>query len=211
MAHHSGMRYLNRWPLLIPLILAPMACSKPRFAYEVDATFHQASYQTVAPDPRTDRVFIREGLRPLDPSLHRQAALAELQARNYRPAPPDASDLWVNVVVMMKAGAGGHGEGSSSASHREGSGAGHRGGGGRGSMGGGGASKAGKEGGGSRADRGSMGGFTVIVQLEDRKTGRVVWQGEVEPGSGEHTPDGKPPSIEATMHQLLQPLPTLRN
>jgi hypothetical protein len=203
------MRYLNSWPVLIPLILAPLACSKPQFAYDVDATFQQASYQTVAPDPRTDRVFIREGLRPLDPSLHRRAVLAELEARNYRPVPPEASDLWVNVVVLMQAGPGGHGEGSPSGSRREGSGEGHRGGGGRGGMGGG-TSKAGKEGGGPRADFGPRGGLTVIVQLEDRKTGRVVWQGEVDPGPKEQTPDGKPPSIEATVHQLLQPLPILR-
>ncbi|GLH72377.1 hypothetical protein GETHLI_08790 [Geothrix limicola] len=183
----------------LPLLgLLALGCAKPPFVYEVEPAFRSASYATVAPDPRTDRIVIREGLRPLNPDLHLRAVLGELEARRYQRAAPDAADLWVAVYVLMP----GATEGSAQGPRREGSGGegrhggGH--GGGRGGSGTGGAPSFGKEGKGRP--------LTLIVQLEDRKTGLPVWQGEAHADSRERTPDGRPLGIEDLAHQLLQPL-----
>ena len=198
------MRMTSPWSLLIPLVLLP-GCSKPRFTYEVDGAFRTSAYRTVAMDPRRDRVLIWEGMRPLDPSLHFQAALAELKARKYQAVPAAEADLWVAVYVLTQAPSEA-GKGSSTKSgHREGSGEGRHGG-GRGGTGGG-----EKESGSS--PRQAMGelqaNFTVIVQLQDRKTGQPVWQGQAHLSHKDQAADGTPLSPEESVRQLLQPLPSL--
>ncbi len=185
------------------MILVPLGCSKPRFIYEVDPAFQTNSYKTLAVDPRKDLVFIREGFRPLDPRLHRPAVLAELVARGYQTTDPGAADLWVNVQVLMKAQLEGRRDGSAKGARGEGSGEGHHGHGGRG---GGGAAKTAQDGGGKSGFREVL----VIVQFQDPKTGVAVWQGEVNPGSKEQAQEGRPPTIEEVVHQLLLPLPALR-
>jgi len=181
----------------IPVLFMALGCAKPRFVYEVDSTFQSASYKSVAPDPRKDRIVIREGMRPLNPDLHLNAVLNELESRNYRIAAA-AADLWVAVYVLMRGAPEGTKVGSASPSHKEGSGGGHRAG-GRGAAGGG-PSLTGNGG-------DANGHFLVIVQLEDRKTGLPVWQGEANLSAEDKAPDGVPLSIEAAVHQLLQPLP----
>jgi hypothetical protein len=154
----------------------------------------------MAPDPRKDLILIREGLRPLDPGLHRKAVLAELEARNYRSAPPAEADLWVAVYVLAEAPPEGRGGDSAKAKHREGTGEGQRGG-GRGGRGG-------REAGTPReAMAGPRGKLTVIVQLQDRKTELPVWQGEANLDPKDRAADGGPITIEEAMRQLLQPLP----
>jgi hypothetical protein len=190
------------WSLLIPLVLLMPGCSKPRFTYEVDGSFRNTAYRTVAVDPRQDRVLIWEGMRPLDPSLHFQAALTELKARNYQPVPAAEADLWVAVYVMTEAPSDGSKVSATKAGHREGSGE-SRHGGGRGATGGG-----GKEGSSPHEARdATRTNFTLIVQLHDRKTGLPVWQGEARLNHKDQAADGKPLSPEESIRQLLQPLP----
>jgi hypothetical protein len=178
--------------LLIPLALAVLGCSKPRFSYDIAPAFRTGSYRTVAQDPRRDRIVIREGLRPLNPELHLRAVLAELAARNYRLSPNAEADLWVAVYVLLGGSPEGAGDGAAHARH-EGSGEGRRGG-----------ARGGAGTGGAPAARGK---FTLIVQLEDRQTGLPIWQGEANLDHTDKAPDGTPLSIEAAVHQLLQPLP----
>ena len=193
---------MSPWSLLIPLVLLIPGCSKPRFTYEVDGSFRNTAYRTVAVDPRQDRVLIWEGMRPLDPSLHYQAALTELKARNYQTVPAAEADLWVAVYVMTAAPSDGSKGSATKAGHREGSGEGRHGG-GRGATGGG-----GKEGSSPHEARdATRTNFTLIVQLHDRKTGLPVWQGEARLNHKDQAADGKPLSPEESIRQLLQPLP----
>jgi hypothetical protein len=180
------------------LLMAALGCASHRLVYDVDPAFRTAQYRTVAPDPRTDRVIIREGLRPLNPELHLRAALAELAARNYQAVPAPQAYLWVAAYVLLGASSGGHG-GSEGAAHREGAGEGHRGGG----HGGSGAKGNALPGAESR----SSGSFKVIIQLQDRKTGQTVWHGEATLDHKDRAADGGPLTIEEAVHQLLQPLP----
>ncbi|HJV48027.1 MAG TPA: DUF4136 domain-containing protein [Geothrix sp.] len=192
------MRLPNlRCLLLLPLVMA-VGCARPRFAYDVDPAFRSASYATVAPDPRRDRVVIREGLRPLNPELHLRAVMSELEARRYQRVQPEAADLWVAVYVLVP----GQIEGSARGAHPEGAGGegrhggGH--GGGRGGSGTGGPPASGKE--------GKARAITLVVQLDDRRTGLSVWQGEADLDPREKAADGSPLGIEGAVHQLLQPL-----
>lgn len=182
--------------LLLPLLA--LDCAKPRFVYDVDPAFKNGAFHSVAADPRRDRIVIREGMRPLNPELHLRAALVELEARKYQPTNPDEADLWVAAFVLISGQPeGGHsGEG-----HHEGSGEGRHGGRGGGGKGGG------------PSDSGAPGKAlmtsTIIVQLEDRKTGRPIWHGETHINAKDRDTDGSPLSIEAAVRQLLQPLPSL--
>jgi hypothetical protein len=180
------------------LILAALGCAGPRLVYDVDPTFRSAQYRTVAPDPRSDRVIIREGMRPLNPELHLKAALAELATRSYQVVPAPQADLWVATYVLMGASPGGRG-GSEGAAHKEGSGEGHRGG-GHGGSGTKGNPPSGIEG-------RSSGSFKVIIQFQDRKTGQTVWHGEATLDHKDKSTDGGPLTIEEAVHQLLEPLP----
>jgi hypothetical protein len=190
----------NLWPVLVlsGLFLA-LGCSSQRFSYEVAPTFRTTSYESVAQDPRKDRIVIREGLRPLNPSLHLQAALKELTARHYRTVAAPEADLWVSAFVLARAG-GERGKGSNAGPQREGSGEGrHRGG----RTGGGSGEAPPGSGAGSKPS-----GVLVILQLQDRKTGLPVWQGEANLSFQDKAPDGAPLSIEAAVHQLMQALPS---
>jgi hypothetical protein len=185
------------WPLLLPLILLAAGCAKPRFTYEVDGAFRGTPYRTMAADPRKDRVLIRDGMRPLDPCLHLQAVLTELALRNYQLVPAEQADLWVEVHVLTEAPSQGARGGTAKAGHR---------GGGRS-----GRSDGGTEGGSPRDAMGGTGvNFTVIVQLQDRKSGLPVWQGQARLGHKELGSDGKPLSPLEAVHLLLQPLPDRR-
>ena len=197
------MRTPKSWSLfVIPLLFLALGCAKPRFIYEVDSAFRSGSYGSVAPDPRRDRIVIREGMRPLNSDLHLKAALKELESRNYQTVEASAADLWVAVYVLMKAAPKGSKGGATSSPHKEGSSEGHRAGGRAGA------------GGGEPASVGKGGdlnwNFLVIVQLEDRKTGLPVWQGEANLSAKDKSPDGVPLSIEAAIHQLMLPLPARR-
>ena len=193
------MRMPSPWPLLVvTLLIVTAGCTKPRFAYEVDPALRIGSFGSVAPDPRKDRIIIREGMRPLNPDLHIKAVLTELELRKYRTAVASAADLWVGVYVLMGTGTEARAA-SSSSPHKEGSSEGHRGG-GRGGTGAGGSPSAGKGGNAHRS-------FILIVQLEDPRTGLPVWQGEANLSYKDKGPDGAPLSIEEAVHQLLQPLP----
>lgn len=185
-----------RLPKAVPLLLmlTALGCSKPQFVYEADPAFQTRPYRTMAVDPRRDRIIIRAGMRPLNPELHLRAVLTELEARRYRAAPASEADLWVTVYVLI----GGQPEDRGGSSHREGSGEGHRGG-GRGGAGAGNGPGGGREG-------SARGTFTVIVQLQDRKTGLPVWQGEAILDHRAKAADGSPLGIEEAVHQLLQPL-----
>lgn len=186
-------------PILTP-ILTLSGCAKPRFAYEVDPSFSAAARRTVAMDPRKDLVLIREGQRPVDPGEFPQAVLAELAARRYQVAPPEAAELWVAVYVFADGAPGGRraepggggGKGGRSGGGRRGGGEGHR------------PLSQGE----ARPEPGARGGpaRTVIVQLQDRKTGLPVWQGtaNLEPSRPE---DSAPRSPRELIQQLLKPLP----
>lgn len=193
------MRPTNPWPLTILLAVAAFGCSHPKFTYDVDPAFRSESFATMAPDPRKDRILIREGMRPLNPALHLQAVQAELATRKYRLVPAAEADLWVAVYVLTggrpEAGGGHAGKGS----QRSGGGEGRRGG-GRGGSEGGGDANPDREG-------GSRGSFAVIVQIQDRRSGLTVWQGEANLDHREQGPDGRPLSIEAAVHQLMRPFP----
>ena len=193
------------------LLLQLPGCSKPRFSYEVDRTFQSIPYRTMAPDPRLDRVVIREGLRPVDAGLYRRAVLAELETRNYQAVPVQEAELWVAVYALVEAPPEGRKGGSINAGHREGSG-GDRRGGGRGAKGGGGSPASGKAGGASRESTGwaPRGKLTVIVQIQDRKTGLPVWQGEANLESMDRAADGGPIPPDEAVRQLLKPLSARR-
>ena len=177
------------------LLLLASACSKPKVVYEVDPDFPKVAFRTLALDPRKDLVIIREGLRPLDPAGSRQVVLAELRSRKFQAVPAPEADLWVTVFLFAPANElrvegpkPGGGEGG-----------GHHGGkGGKGGKGG--LEGTPQGGGGSR-------GLTLIVQLQDRKANRTVWQGERVLDGREQDADGRPLSLEAALHDLLQPLP----
>jgi len=193
------MRSTNPWSLAILLAMGAGGCSHPTFTYDVAPAFRAGSYATVAPDPRKDRILIREGMRPLNPDLHLQAVQAELATRSYRIVPATEADLWVAVYVLT----GGRPEGGRShagqGSPRSGSGEGHRGGG-----------RGGPERGGDAAMEragGSRGTFTLIVQFQDHRSGLTVWQGEANLDHREQGPDGRPLSIEAAVRSLLEPFP----
>jgi hypothetical protein len=174
-----------------------LACAKPRFIYEVDGAFRSEAHRTISQDPRRDRIVIREGMRPLNPELHLRAVLTELETRRYQLAPAEEADLWVALYVLVS----GQSDGSrSSSGHHEGSGEGHRGG--RGGGGKGGSPESDPQGKASAT-------VTVIVQLEDRKTGRPVWHGEANIYPKDTDTSGRPLGIEEAVHQLMQPLPTL--
>jgi len=190
------MQTPRAWSLL--LMLVALGCAKTRFSYDVAPAFQTGASRTIAADPRSDRVIIREGLRPLNPELHLKAVLAELKVRHYRPAPSGEADLWVAVYVLVGGPSEGRGS-SGKAPRREGAGEGHRGG-GKGGTGRGGAPPAGRDG-------STSGVLTVIVQLEDRLTGLPVWQGEARLDHEAKAADGGPLGIEEAVHQLLQPLP----
>jgi hypothetical protein len=181
------------------LALAAFGCGTPRSLYEVDPAFQAHAYASMAPDPRKDRILIREGMRPLNPDLHLQAVCAELEARKYRPAPAAEADLWVAVYVLaggLPEGGGNHGP---KGSNRAGGGEGHRGG-----------RRGGAEGRGGTGPvpgDGPRGALTVIVQVQDRKSGLTVWQGEANQDRMEKGPEGRPLGIEATVRQLLRPFP----
>ncbi|NWJ39666.1 MAG: hypothetical protein HXX12_01695 [Geothrix sp.] len=187
------------WSLPILMAMAALGCASPKFAYDVDPAFQARSYATMAPDPRKDRILIREGMRPLNPELHLRAVCAELEGRKYRSAPAAEADLWVAVYVLTGGRPDGGGNHGAKGSPRSGGGEGHRGG-GRGGPDGGGDPAGGRDG-------GSKGNFVVIVQIQDRRSGLQVWQGEANLDHREKGSDGRPLSIEAAVHQLLQPLP----
>ena len=201
------MRTPTPLPLLSLVLLLGIGCTSPRFSYDGERTFPQAPYLTAAPDPRTDRVIIREGLRPLGAGSHREAALEELKDRNYLLADPQEADLWVAVFLLGEAPPEGRGESSPKASRGDAGGEGHRGG-KRGGAGGGGASGPGKGPQGPKAAQGwtPNGKYTVIVQLSDRKTGVPVWHGEANLHSKDRAADGGPLTPAEAIHQLLQPL-----
>lgn len=187
------------WSLPILLALAALGCADPKFAYDVDPAFQPGQYATVAPDPRKDRILLREGMRPLNPDLHLQAVQAELAVRKYRLVPAAEADLWVAVYVLTGGRPEGGGSQAGKGSRRSGGGEGHRGGG-----------RGGPDGGGdaiAERDGGSRGTFTVIVQFQDRRVGLPVWQGEANLEHREKGPDGRPLSIEAAVHRLLRPFP----
>ena len=186
-----GMRIMA---LPLVLLLLAAACSKPKVVYEVDPDFPKARFHTLALDPRKDLVIIREGLRPLDPAGSRQLVLAELRSRNYQAVPAPEADLWVTVFLLGRS-AEPRAEGTKPGG---GEGGGHHGGKG---MGG----KSGMEG----SPQSGVGarGLTLIVQLQDRRGGHTVWQGERILDGREQAADGRPLSLEAALHELLQPLP----
>ncbi len=200
------MRTVTPLPLQSLLLLLAIGCSSPRFIYDGERTFPLAPYRTAAPDPRTDRVIIREGLRPLAAGSHREATLEELKERNYLAVAPTEADLWVAVFLLGEAPPEGHGEGSSKASRGDAGGEGHRGG--KRGVGGGGASGQGKGSAGPKSAQGwtPTGKYTVIVQLSDRKTGVPVWHGEANLHSKDRAADGGPLTPAEAVHQLLQPL-----
>jgi len=194
------MRSTNSWSSPILLTLLAAGCAHPKFAYDVDPTFQSGHYTTVAPDPRKDRILIREGMRPLNPDLHLQAVQAELASRKYRLVPAAEADLWVAVYVLTGGRPEGGGSPAGKGSHRSGGGEGHRRGG-----------RGGPEGGGDATpdrDGGSRGTFTVIVQFQDRRSGLPVWQGEANLDHREKGPDGRPLGIDAAVQALLRPFPT---
>ncbi|MFN7957630.1 MAG: hypothetical protein U0P46_04795 [Holophagaceae bacterium] len=182
----------------IPILAALLAigCGTPKLIYEVDPAFRSRSYATVAADPRKDRILLREGARPLSPELHTRAVLVELGARRYQTAPAEEADLWVAAFVLTSGHGergGGHGGGKGAARSAGGEG---RHGGGRGRP----------EGGGEESG-GRGGGLIVIVQVQDRRSGLTVWQGEMNLDPHEKGLDGRPPSIEAAVRELLGPFP----
>lgn len=193
------MRSTPPWSWLHPLtLLAAAGCAHPRFVYDVDPAYQSGHYATVAPDPRRDRILIREGMRPLNPDLHLQAVQAELVARKYRLVPAAEADLWVAVYVLTGGRPEGGGNHPGKGSHR---------GGGEGPRGGG---RGGPEAGGDAAaerEGSARGTFTIIVQLQDRRSGRPVWQVEANLDHREKAPDGRPLSIEQAVQQLMRPLP----
>lgn len=191
------MQLTNRFSLLcIPLLWLALGCGKPRFDYEVEPAFRTGAYLTVAADPRTDRIVLREGMRPLNPDLHLKAVLTELEARHYRPASAPEADLWVATYLLVPGRPEGGRGGPAKGSHSEGAGGGRHGGG----HGGGGRASAGGQ------EEGNHGKFTIIVILLDRKTELPVWQGEANLSDKDKESDGTPLSIETAVHQLLSPL-----
>ena len=50
--------------------------------------------------------------------------------------------------------------------------------------------------------------FDKQCRYSDRRSGLTVWQGEANLDPREKGPDGRPPSIEATVRELLAPFPS---
>ncbi|WLT33380.1 hypothetical protein [Geothrix sp. PMB-07] len=197
MAHLFDMRLSRIQPLLLfPLLLLAWGCGGTRLVYDVDPSFANSSQRTVAPDPRRDRMVIREGMRPLNPELHLKAALTELETRHYLQANPDEADLWLSAYILIPGAPEGQARGPE---HREGGGEGRHGG-GRGGAGRSGGSQPSHEGKGHST-------LLLIIQLQDRKTGQRVWHGEMSIDPKDKDAEGRPLGIEAAVHRLLQPLP----
>jgi len=182
--------------------LGPLGCSKPQFTYYVPPGTSVQKFETIAIDPRTDYAFIIEGKRQLRDLEVQGLVLAELQAKGYRLAPPDQADLWVNVVLLIKAFQSNAGYSGGHGSHGGGASSGH------GGMGHGGHSSgldASSHGDGSSHSGSSD--TTVLVQLVTRPSLERIWfgTGVVKPtkdASGHH---GDQP-LSDTVKRLLDPL-----
>lgn len=189
---------------LLLIGLGVIGCSKPLFIYDVPPGTSALKFETVALDPRTDRIFLIEGKRQLRDLEVQSLVLAELQAKGYRLVAPDQADLWVNALLLInshvfsKEYSGSHGN-----SHGGGSGLGH---GGMGHGGHSGGSDADGDHGGSATHSGGS-DMAVLVELVARVSLERVWAGtgEVAPSKGasghhEHQP------LSGTVGHLLESL-----
>lgn len=193
--------------VLMLLVLSALGCAKPLFTYDVPADASLQSYSTIAIDPRTDRLFLTKGKRPLNDPETKSLVLSELQAKGYRLAPAEQADLWVGALLFME---------SHEPSHMEISGPGSSHGGGHGSMGHGGhtGGSAGDGGHASGEAHSKGAGLSVLVELIARSSLERVWAGmgdlalsAKEPKSHGSGHDQGHALLESTVKQLLEPLP----
>lgn len=187
--------------LILTTILAGLACSQPRFSHLEAPAFRISGYRSLALDPRGDRALVREGYRPAEPGLWLGELAAPLSSLGYRWVPEAEADLWVGFHILRPAPREGSRERPRKAAGKGqgGGGAGHSGGGGRGSgVRTGEPAAPGLHGGGGRGE------ILLVLQLMDRRTGEVVWQGEGRPETG-----GDAPIPAVVLRRLLGPLTPL--
>ena len=188
------------WLSLLPIPLLLLACTRvPPLSVETYPGFSPAAHHTVALDPRVGLLLIRDGYQPLNPRDLRFQVLEALGAHGFAEAEAEAADLWVGVHLLSQSGAGHPPAAEPRKRPQEGGGAaggGRRGSGGR--SGGPGKGDAGRKEGSPPPSHGAL----AIVQLMERGTGRVLWQGEATVGAA---PPGKP--TQDPLQPLFDALP----
>lgn len=157
------------------LVLALLACSRPpALSVLASPAFSSGRFRSAALDPRAGQLLIREGYHPMDPRGLQQEVLQALAEHGYATADPEASDLWVGVHLL---GPGGVQMGPGPEARKPGREA---------------PPEAGRGGGAGRRGAGTPGrgtpdrtpgapegrGLVAVVQLLERSTGQVLWQGE---------------------------------
>lgn len=189
------------WLSLLPIPLLLLACARlPPLTVVTTPGFSPAAHRTVALDPRTELLLIRDGYHPLNPRDLRYQVLETLGAHGYSEAEAGAADLWVGVHLLAQGGsANASGAEPKKRTREGGSGGGHPPG-GRG--GGGGKGDSARREGSPPPSHGTL----AIIQLVERRSSRVLWQGEasvVAPPKGQ--PDADP------LQPLFDALPSRRS
>ena len=165
----------NRFLPASALVLALLACNRPpALSVVASPTFNASRFHSAALDPREGQLLIREGYHPMDPRGLQREVLQAMADHGFAPAGGETSDLWVGVHLL---GPGSGQPGPAPGGHRSGreappetgrgSGAGRRGAGapGRGAP--------------DRTPGAPEGrSLVAVVQLLERATGQVIWQGE---------------------------------
>ena len=169
---------------LLPIAVLLLACARvPPLSVVTTPAFSPAAHRTVALDPRTDLLLIRDGFYPMNPRDLRYQVLEALGAHGYAEAEPEAADLWVGVHLLAQGGSAHSPAAEPKKRAREGGGGGGRSGGGKG--GGLGKGDPSRKEGSPPPSHGTL----AIIQLVERGSGRVLWQGEATVGA---PPSGAP-------------------
>ncbi len=183
---------------LLPIPFLLLACARvPPLTVVTTPGFSPVAHRTVALDPRTELLLIRDGFHPLNPRDLRYQVLEALGAHGYAEAEAEAADLWVGVHLLAQGGTAHPPAAEPKKRSREGGGGG----------GGGGRSGGGKGGGLGKGDssrkEGSpppSHGTLAIIQLVERGSGKVLWQGEATataPPPGQPNADPLQPLFDA--------------
>ncbi len=180
---------------LLPIPFLLLACARvPPLSVVTTPGFSPAAHRTVALDPRTELLLIRDGFHPLNPRDLRYQVLEALGAHGYAEGEPEAADLWVGVHLLTQGGTAHTPAAEPKKRTREGGGGGGRSGGGKG--GGSGKGDSSRKEGSPPPSHGTL----AIVQLVERSSGRVLWQGEATataPPPGQPSADPLQPLFDA--------------
>lgn len=156
----------------IALVVLLSGCTRPPALSVLSAPgFRPESYRTATLDPRPGQLLIREGYHPMDPRGLQQEVAQVVATHGFGAAEAEGADLWVGVHLL--------GPGGPAAAPAEGRGRSREAGdAGRGAGGRKGAAAPGKAAPDRSAGRPEGRGMLAVIQVLDRASGQVLWQGE---------------------------------